>query len=216
MKPFSSIFTGERGGLPTAIGIALIVAISVFATALVVTNNGSSPAEADSVAAPAAHVPQDPPTSNTVYVQIDGNGNFLAGDSQFDDRAGDGWTDVLEYNHSVTGTADGASGRATGRTVHNAIVFTKRIDKSSPLLLQAMVNNQTIDAVFEFERFSEDQGLVEVYYTVETSGGRITGIRKNAGLLNGDTETISIVYNELVETNEANGAETIISALDNT
>lgn len=205
MKPFSSIFTGERGGVLSVIGIALIVAISVFVTALIVTNNGSRPVEADSVAAPAAHIPQDPFSSNSVYVRIDANGEFLEGESLFSDREVGGWTDVLEYNHSVTGATDTSSGLRTGRLLHNAIVITKRIDQSSPLLFDAMVQNKTVDAIFEFERASQI-GDPEVYYTVELSDARITGVRKNVGLFGGDTEAISIAYGGISEVNESNGA----------
>lgn len=213
MKPFSSIFTGERGRVPTAIGIALIVAISVFVTALAVTNSGSAPAEADSLAAPAAHVPQAPVTSNSVYVKITVNGDEILGESYFNDRATEEWTDVLEYNHSVTSSTERGLGLPTGRRIHNPIVITKRIDKSSPVLFQALNQNESIDAIFEFERIGAgiDGGVVEVYYTVEITGGRITGIRKNAGLSGGDTETISIAYNEIIETNQSNGAEVQIN-----
>ena len=212
MKSVSSILsTGRRGQM------AVVAAIAVAAVAVIVTmainGGGKTPADADSLAAPAAQVPHDPPTSGAAYVRITANGNFLEGESVYGIRQGvpdpDGWTDVLEYNHSIT-SSDRTSGLATGRRIHSPIVITKRIDKSSPQLLQAMDQNQVVELVLEFERLNPN-GDVETYYRIETTNGRITGIRRNAGLLGGDTETLSITYQTLIESHETENTQAQVS-----
>lgn len=212
MKPFNSIFAGVSGRGSTAIGLMAIMAVAAIVITIVVTNDGNRSAEANSPGAPVAQVPQDPVSGNSVFMQITANGDDITGESIFGDRFG-AWGDVLEYNHSATSSGPRIGGASTtGRTTHNAIVITKPIDKSSPLLFEALNTNQTIEATLEFERHNPDEGFLEVYYIVEIDGARITGIRKNAGLLGGDTETISIAYGTMMETNHLFGTSYEASA----
>lgn len=199
MRPVNSIFGSERSRGLTAIGAAAVAAIVAVFVTIALTGNGLSPAEADSLAAPQEQALQGQAPSNTVFVKITANGNELIGESQFFDRDSEQWTDVLEFNNSITVQSDRSSGLATGRRQHSPIVITKRIDKSTPLLMQALANNEVIELEIEFERRNQDEGFIETYYRVETTDGRITGIRKNAGLLGGDTETISFTYQTIIE-----------------
>ena len=50
---------------------------------------------------------------------------------------------VIAAAHGVASPHDD-SGQATGRRVHQPFVITKELDKSSPLLYQAFVNNELI------------------------------------------------------------------------
>ena len=210
MKTVSSILDGEKGrGQIAVIGAVILAAAAIITTIVLTGNDGSRLAEADSLAAPAAQVPQDPLSAHTVYMQIRSNGQEIEGESQFDDRFE--WTEVLEYNHSVISTTDRASGLPTGRRQHSPMVITKYIDKASPALMAALDNNETIEVTLEFERTSTE-GIAETYYKVETTGGRLTGIRRNAGLIGGDTETLSITYGTMTESNELFGSETEIVA----
>jgi type VI secretion system secreted protein Hcp len=69
---------------------------------------------------------------------------------------------------------------ATGRRQYEPVVCRKRIDKSSPLLHKAMVNNEVIDGVFKFYRPSpKGDGTTEQFYTVTIKQGRIAGLKQH-------------------------------------
>jgi len=51
---------------------------------------------------------------------------------------------VIAASHQIISPRDPASGLATGKRMHHAFVITKEVDKSSPLLYSALVNNENI------------------------------------------------------------------------
>ncbi len=56
-------------------------------------------------------------------------------------------TAVFGFSHSISSPRDAASGLPTGRRQHKPVSITKPIDKSSPLLMNMLVTNETIPAV---------------------------------------------------------------------
>ncbi len=54
---------------------------------------------------------------------------------------------VIAVNHEITTPRDPASGLPTGKRMHKPIVITKQIDKSTPLLYNALVNNENLTEV---------------------------------------------------------------------
>jgi type VI secretion system secreted protein Hcp len=51
---------------------------------------------------------------------------------------------VIAYDHSIVSPRDPASGLPTGRRMHKPLMITKELDKSTPLLYQALVTNENI------------------------------------------------------------------------
>ena len=51
---------------------------------------------------------------------------------------------VIAFDHKVTSPRDAASGLPTGKRQHGPLTICKELDKSSPLLMQALTNNETI------------------------------------------------------------------------
>jgi type VI secretion system secreted protein Hcp len=51
---------------------------------------------------------------------------------------------VIAMSHEVASPRDPASGLPTGKRQHKALVITKELDRSSPLLHQAQVSNETL------------------------------------------------------------------------
>jgi type VI secretion system secreted protein Hcp len=49
---------------------------------------------------------------------------------------------VIAMSHEVVSPRDAASGQATGKRQHKALVITKELDRSSPLLHQAQGSNE--------------------------------------------------------------------------
>lgn len=76
---------------------------------------------------------------------------------------------VLSYSHNMANIGN------INKSTHNPIIITKNIDKSSPLLVQALANRELISCVISFYRVSR-LGVQEKFYTVEISGGMIADL----------------------------------------
>ncbi|MBE0535120.1 MAG: type VI secretion system tube protein Hcp [Phycisphaerae bacterium] len=108
---------------------------------------------------------------------------------------------VEEFLHNIVSPRDAASGLPTGKRQHKPLVITKRIDKSTPLLYNVLVNNENLSTVtFRFYRTASD-GRVEQYYTVQLVDASIAEI-KSAGR---DTECVSFFYRKIIWTWEDGG-----------
>lgn len=59
----------------------------------------------------------------------------------------EGWILVYGFHHEIVSPRDAASGLATGKRQHKPLTITKEIDKSTPLLYQAFVNNENFSEV---------------------------------------------------------------------
>jgi type VI secretion system Hcp family effector len=76
---------------------------------------------------------------------------------------------VLSYSHNMTSVGN------SGRPTHNPLVITKNVDKSSPLLAQALSNREEISCTINFYRTSS-MGSQEKFFTVEIEGGVIADL----------------------------------------
>ena len=86
---------------------------------------------------------------------------------------------VMAFEHEVQTPIDPASGLPTGKRIHRPFTITKEIDKSSPLLYSALVNNETF-TVWELQCFAAKSSGVEVNtYTVALTNARIIDITSN-------------------------------------
>ena len=74
---------------------------------------------------------------------------------------------VIAVSHEIVSPRDSASGLPTGKRQHKPFVITKEIDKSTPLLFNALVNNENITS------FTLD------FYRPSASPGASTGVEKN-------------------------------------
>lgn len=73
---------------------------------------------------------------------------------------------VLSLDHPLT------TGEKSGKPKHNPLVFTKYLDKSSPLLLQALEDQEIIDCEIAFYRQSLSD-TQEKFYTIKLEGAVI-------------------------------------------
>jgi type VI secretion system secreted protein Hcp len=90
---------------------------------------------------------------------------------------------VTAASHEVITPRDIVSGLPVGRHMHKPFVITKPLDKSSPLLYTALVNNENI-TVWELQFWTAAAGgagagggTEKQHYTVKLSNARITDIR---------------------------------------
>ena len=117
--------------------------------------------------------------AETVHLFLKANGQDIKGEST---QASLGRKDSIQcvsYEQKVATARQAASGMATGRREYEPIVIRKRIDKASPLLLKALIENQKIDGVFKFFRPNPNgDGTTEQFFTVEIKNARIASVKE--------------------------------------
>src|SRR5579859_4948716 len=60
---------------------------------------------------------------------------------------------IIAVTHSIVSPRDAATGQPSGKRQHKPFKFTKELDQSTPLLLQALVNNENLtETRFDFWR----------------------------------------------------------------
>ena len=117
--------------------------------------------------------------AETVHLYLKANGTDIKGESTQTSLGRQDSIECVAYSQKVITAREAGSGMATGRRQYEPLVIRKRIDKSSPLLMKALVENQRIDATFKFFRPNvQGDGTTEQFYTVEIADGRVASIRQ--------------------------------------
>ncbi|MBE0537234.1 MAG: Hcp family type VI secretion system effector [Phycisphaerae bacterium] len=111
---------------------------------------------------------------------------------------------VIATSHEVFAARDPASGLTTGKRQHEPLRITKEIDKSTPLLMKALVDNERLTR-FELRYWQPSATGKEVqYYTVLLYNARIVSIQQE--MLNNrypdnaehkEREHVSFVYQSI-------------------
>ena len=76
---------------------------------------------------------------------------------------------VLSFSHNMANLGN------ISKSTHSPIIITKSVDKSSPLLAQALTNREEINCTINFYRVSPF-GMQEKFYSVSIDGGVITDL----------------------------------------
>jgi type VI secretion system secreted protein Hcp len=83
---------------------------------------------------------------------------------------------IHEVHHSIVSPRNMTSGLATGKRQHKPLVITKELDKSTPLLYDALVRNENINK-FELQFWTPSASGQEVqHYTIELQNASIVEI----------------------------------------
>src|SRR4029453_15413727 len=86
--------------------------------------------------------------------------------------------EIWGWSHEVLSPRDAASGAPTGKRQHKPFTVTKPVDKSSPLLMSSLVNNEELTEVTMVIYRPSPSGTEEHYYTIKLEGGKISTIRQ--------------------------------------
>lgn len=122
--------------------------------------------------------------AETVHLYLKANGADVKGESTQESLGRKDSIECLFYEQKVITAREAGSGMATGRRQYEPLLVRKRIDKSSPLILKALVENAKIDATFKFFRPSpKGDGTTQQFYTVAIKDGRVASVKQ----LNPDT-----------------------------
>ncbi len=101
---------------------------------------------------------------------------------------------VVAVSHEIISPRDASSGLATGKRSHKPFVFTKEIDKSTPILANALVHNETLtEAEFSFFQPSPKGGEM-LTYTVKLKNANIASINFRTDADGKLVQDISFVY----------------------
>ncbi len=121
---------------------------------------------------------------------------------------------VVELKHNVFLPKDPQSGQPTGQRIHEALTVTKLMDKSSPLLYNALASGETLTkVVFQFYRTSS-AGQLEHYFTIALENAIVVGMRAvMPDILDpkyqqyGQMEEVSFSFATITWTHEVAGTE---------
>ena len=119
---------------------------------------------------------------------------------------------VIAVSHEIVSPRDPASGLPTGKRMHKPFIVTKELDKASPLLYNALVNNENIpswELKFYTPQVKAQQGVgTEVnHYTVQLLNANIASIgfrmpnNRNPDLMKyAEYEEIAFTYQKITWT----------------
>ncbi|MDI6762480.1 MAG: type VI secretion system tube protein TssD [Thermodesulfobacteriota bacterium] len=153
--------------------------------------------------------------AQNIHVWVRGpNVGEVRGDSTVTSMGREGSIEAFKLEHMVK-THRAASGGATGERSYDPITITKRIDQSSPILHQALCNNEELEVTIKFYRPSPaGDGTTEQFYTVGLRQGRISSIKTiSPSTFDESTENVpameevSFVFGRITWTYESGGIE---------
>lgn len=112
--------------------------------------------------------------AEAVHLYLKANNMEIKGESSIDSLGRKDSIECVHLQFSVKTAREAGSGMATGRRQYEPLTFRKRIDKSTPLLAKALVENERIDAVFKFFRPSPvGDGTTQRFFELELESGRL-------------------------------------------
>ena len=117
--------------------------------------------------------------AETVHLYLKSNGADIKGEStQVSLGRGDS-IECLFFESGVRTAREAGSGMATGRRQYEPLLIRKRIDKATPLIAKAMVENSKIEGTFKFFRPNPTgDGTTEQFYTIQIKNGRVASQRQ--------------------------------------
>ncbi|QMR75206.1 type VI secretion system tube protein TssD [Enterobacter sp. RHBSTW-00175] len=144
--------------------------------------------------------------SNLIYLTLEGDiqGQISAGcgsQGSVGNRYQQGHEDEI-FVFSLMQATDGANGRVN----HRGLQFCKLLDKSSPLLSNAINNNERLNMTFDIYRTNQ-YGRLEKYYLIEIRGATINAIYLNSRMNDLDYEYISVDYDYILSRHLIAGTE---------
>lgn len=121
----------------------------------------------------------DPPFEGTIEITGQQQGQFQGSDGPV--------MEIVSFSHEIVSPRDAASGLPTGRRQHKPITIAKEIDKASPLIFQALVDNENLTEIL-IGLLKDGNEVATVKLTNASVAGRAQ---------EGITEEISFTYQRI-------------------
>jgi type VI secretion system secreted protein Hcp len=113
--------------------------------------------------------------AETVHLYLKASGADIKGESTQHSLGRENSIECLYFEQAVKTAREAGSGMATGRRQYEPLLLRKRIDKSSPLIAKALVENQTIIGEFKFFRPNPTgDGTTQHFYSIKIEDGRVS------------------------------------------
>ena len=80
--------------------------------------------------------------------------------------------ECVHYHQAIDTPSQISSGKGTARRQYGPPPIRKRIDKASPLIAKALIQNSVVEGLFKFFR-TKDDGTLEQFYTTQIRQARI-------------------------------------------
>ena len=117
--------------------------------------------------------------AETVHLFLKINGKEIKGESTQSSQGRADSIECISYEQGVVSAREAATNVVTARRQFSPLKIVKRIDRSSPLLLKALSENQKIEGVFKFFRPNPSgDGTTEQFYTVEITEGNVAAVKQ--------------------------------------
>ena len=115
--------------------------------------------------------------AQTIHLTLSIDGTQVKGESSQVQEGKEGTIEVFSFESSVTTPTDPGSGKATGRREFHPVKIKKRIDASTPLIAEAMVQGTPCTCRFDFYRPSATPGVAdELFYHIELVRATVAGL----------------------------------------
>ena len=94
------------------------------------------------------------------------------------EKGKEGTIAVIAVDHAIVSPRDPASGLPTGKRMHSPLVIVTHIDKATPLLYNAEVNNENLPTVeLDYWKTAQD-GTQSLYFKIELTNANISSIKQ--------------------------------------
>jgi len=153
--------------------------------------------------------------AQTVHLKLRIDGNTIEGESSISSLEREGTIECSSFRIGTFVTI-GAAGELTSRRQYEPVKIQKRIDKTTPLLIKALCNHESVDsAEFRFFRPAiTGSGNEEHFYTVRINNGFISSVRQVSEdtIIAGESappmlEEVEFAYQSITWQYVPNGAE---------
>ena len=88
----------------------------------------------------------------TIHLKLKANGKEIKGESTQKSHGRENTIECHSVHVSANAQLNPSTGLATGRRTYSPIAVSRIMDAASPLILQALCQNEKIEATFEFYR----------------------------------------------------------------
>jgi type VI secretion system secreted protein Hcp len=95
----------------------------------------------------------------------------------------------LRFQYEVTSPRVAATGQASGKRQHGAIVITKEWGAATPQIFQALVTNEVIKSVVIEFYHTDPNGQPYLFQTIRLTNATISNIKQYTGVVDSSTST---------------------------
>lgn len=131
--------------------------------------------------------------AESISLTISSNGTNIPGDNTQSSLTRANTIEVVSLEQGLFRPFDRATLSPTGRRIYVPLKFTKRLDRSTPLLRKALINNEVMVGDFRWFRPNPTgDGTTDQFFTIAFTEGRITKCTlRLPDTLNADTASLA-------------------------